>query len=51
MDINVVILDENNVILERFNIYQDGSDAEGAALIKDFAKAAFSITDNNEEPQ
>ena len=33
MNLRVTIIDENDVILETVNVYQDGSDFEGAAAI------------------
>ncbi len=53
MDIDIVITDENNDVLERVNVYQDGSDSHGALIIKEYIRTTFNMTDikqNEENP-
>lgn len=43
MDLRIVITDENDEALEDIRVYQDGSDADGAAAIAAFIRASFDI--------
>jgi len=47
VDIYINITDENGLLLETVNIYQDGSDAEGAKEIRDWLEENYS-TDPSE---
>ena len=47
MDIKITITDENDYELDTIKIYQDGSDSEGAALIRAYIEQAF--PDNREK--
>ena len=42
MDLYIKITDENGDLLESVNIYQDGSDSEGAREIKDWIDENYS---------
>lgn len=46
MDLYVVIADEDETILQVINIYQDGSDSEGAELIAEIIKKIFPSAKN-----
>lgn len=46
MDLKIVITDENNETLEAFTVYRDGSDAEGASLIREAVDELFGLEDN-----
>ena len=43
MDLYITITDENGDQLERLNVYQDGSDSEGAADIADYIASKYSL--------
>ncbi len=41
MDLRIQITDENSRVIDRFVIYQDGSDSDGAAKIRSFVEKEF----------
>lgn len=46
MDIRILLLDENDDILDRFTVYQDGSDSDGAKIIRKAVEEKLSIEGN-----
>lgn len=46
MDLRIQITDENGRLMDRFIIYQDGSDSIGTALIRDMIGREFIIEDS-----
>jgi len=54
MDLYIKITDENGELLQSVNIYQDGSDSDGALEIKDWLDDNYSTepsTWSNTDPQ
>lgn len=51
MDLKVSITDENNDILQTVQIYQDGSDGEGAKKIRDWIENTFDTEDCEEKDE
>lgn len=47
MDLNIIIKDEDGVVLQQVNIYQDGSDSEGAQKVVDFIKDTFKVDESD----
>ena len=47
MDLRITITDENDEILERVTVYQDGSDREGAAEIIELIEHRFETEDDD----
>ena len=43
MDIRIKLTDENGETLDRFVVYQDGSDIEGAAFIRKLISEALTV--------
>lgn len=43
MDLRITISDENGEVLEDFNVYQDGSDSEGAKRIVQMVAGEFLV--------
>ena len=48
MDIRMVMIDENGDVLDHLTIYQDGSDSEGVAKIREYLEENFTVEDDNE---
>lgn len=48
MDLKIKIYDEDNELIRQFSVYQDGSDAEGAALIEALVDARLDIEDDDD---
>ena len=49
MDLKIVITDENDEVLEAFAVYQDGSDLEGAALIREKVYELFPVEEEEDD--
>ena len=49
MDLRIEITDENGNIMDRFTVYQDGSDSEGTAFIRKLIGAAFTIEQEEDQ--
>jgi hypothetical protein len=48
MDLRIIIVDENDVELDYLNIYQDGSDSEGAKNIRKMLSEVYEIEPTKE---
>ena len=46
MDIRIELVDENNETLDRFTVYQDRSDSEGAKRIRELIAKEFAVEDD-----
>ena len=43
MDLRITIKDEDDLVLDHIVIYQDGSDSEGTARIREMLKKEFAV--------
>jgi len=48
MDIRVVMIDENDDIMDDLSIYQDGSDSEGVAKIREYLENNFAVESDDD---
>ena len=48
MDLKIEISDENGDTLQTVQIYQDGSDSEGAKKIRDWIEANFDVEEEDD---
>ena len=49
MDLRIQILDENQIVMTRVVIYQDGSDSEGTETIRRLLGLHFNLEDEGDE--
>ena len=49
MDIKITMTDENGHVVDELQIYQDGSDCDGCADIRELIEVAFTVEPDDED--